>query len=578
MFKALALTLLLPVAATSALNAQNAFLVDSDLDQLFSVDLVTGAANLIASTANNGLDTPADLTWDVATSRLWTIDLSGGEVGTIDVTNGTFAPVYQTGQSGWQAIVWDPTTQKFYLNNQTNPDLYVLDPATGTTTLVGDTGQGLITAMAIDANGQLWGTDFSSGALVTIDKNTAAATVIGGSTSGFQGACFSPTGQLFATNTNDDSLHTIDTTTGVATLVGAHGAGVQFAKGFAIAGGGSNYARAQPYGSGCGGSDPSSFYELFSGSHPFDLANSGFTMFATPGGYIVAPVTNPIVTPATPSLGLADDVTVPVALPFAFPYAGGSTNSLWLCSNGWISFEATTSTALTESAAGLVSGTMRVCPMWDDLNPNAGGSVHAEVDPFNAGLFHVTFLGVPEYSVGGSNDFQISIDSNGNIEFKYGVCSIGDCLVGFSPGHNVRDPGPIDISAAVPGAFGLGDDRPDLSLVPITRPVVGQTGTVQTRDIPAGSLAAFALVGFSPISPPVDLTPFGMPGCSLYVNSAAAAGLTINGTTADFSLLVPNIPGIAGQHLYIQTGSVSPIANALGVAMANGMDWTMDVN
>lgn len=226
------------LAATHSLPAQRAFALDSNLDQLFSVDLATGAATLIAGTANNGLATPADLAWDNATDTLWTIDLSGGEVGTIDIVTGVFTPVYQTNLSGWQAMAWDPIAQKFYLNNQTNPDLYELDPATGLTTQIGDTQQGLITAMAIDAAGTLWGIEFSSGTLVTIDRTTAAATVVGTAISGIQGMGFAPGGTLYGANTNTDSLYTIDTVTGTATLVGAHGAGIQFVKGFTIEGGG----------------------------------------------------------------------------------------------------------------------------------------------------------------------------------------------------------------------------------------------------------------------------------------------------------------------------------------------------
>ena len=75
-----------PIAIASLATAQAAYLVDASLDQLFSVDTSTGAATFIASTANNGLGTPADLSYRSATGELWTIDLSGGELGTIDTT------------------------------------------------------------------------------------------------------------------------------------------------------------------------------------------------------------------------------------------------------------------------------------------------------------------------------------------------------------------------------------------------------------------------------------------------------------------------------------------------------------
>jgi hypothetical protein len=71
---------------------------------LFSVDLGTGAATPIASTANNGLATPADLVWRSDTQELWTVDVAGGEAGTIDVVTGVFTAIHQTGLSGWQGM------------------------------------------------------------------------------------------------------------------------------------------------------------------------------------------------------------------------------------------------------------------------------------------------------------------------------------------------------------------------------------------------------------------------------------------------------------------------------------------
>jgi len=270
-----------PFLLAALASAQNAYLVDSDLDQLFSVDLSTGAATLIASTANNGLGTPADATFDDA-GVLWTIDLAGGEVGPIDTTTGVFTPVFQTGQGGWQGMAWDPVGQVFYLANQTNPDLYVLDPVSGTTTLVGDTGVSLITALACDAGGNLWGIDFfSPSALVLIDKTTAAATPIGNSVVGIQGLSFDAAGVLYGANTNDDSLYRIDIATAAGVLVGANGAGVTFAKGFAIERAVGTPATNTPYGSGCGGLTLSGMTRPITGTN-WDLALTG-----TPAGTVV---------------------------------------------------------------------------------------------------------------------------------------------------------------------------------------------------------------------------------------------------------------------------------------------------
>ncbi len=222
----------MPLAAQA-----QAYLVDSNLDQLFSVDLATGAATNIASTLNNGLSVPADLTWKGDTSELWTVDLSGGELGTIDTTTGTFTAVHQTGMSGWQGLAWDPGTSLFYLANQ-NGNSYTLDPAIGTLNLQGPSGFALIAALDIDPSGALMGIDFFTGHMVSVDKNTGVGTNLGTMvTNGFQGLGIASDGTWYGANTNDDSLHTIDPATGTNTLVGANGAGVVFAKGFDVVGG-----------------------------------------------------------------------------------------------------------------------------------------------------------------------------------------------------------------------------------------------------------------------------------------------------------------------------------------------------
>ncbi|MBK8979198.1 MAG: hypothetical protein IPM29_25155 [Planctomycetes bacterium] len=233
----------------SVASAQVAYLVDSDQDRLYTCDLNTGAVTFVASTLNNNLSTPAGLAWRDDTAELYTIDLAGGEVGTIDVANGTFTPVFQTSLSGWQGIAWDPAGQVFYLANQ-NDNTYVLDPATGTTTLLGNSGFGLITAMDIDASGTVWGIDFTTGAIVRVDKVTGVGTQVATTITNIQGLAIDAAGRWFGINTTTDSLYSIDPVSGTATLIGQN-IGTQFVKGFEIADSAiSNYGTACRDGNG----------------------------------------------------------------------------------------------------------------------------------------------------------------------------------------------------------------------------------------------------------------------------------------------------------------------------------------
>lgn len=231
-------TLLLAALLGAPLAAQNAYLVDTNLDQLFALDLNTGGTTLIGSTLNNGLDTAADLCWRDDTDTIWTIDLSGGEVGTIDPQTGTFTPIWQTGLSGWQGMAWDHTTKRFLLHNQ-NDQLHALDPATGLTTLIGTlaTATPLVTAIEVDASGRLWGMDFSAGAIMEIDKNTGIeiGRVPTPGLTNVQGMGISAEGVWYAVSTGTDSLYVVDPATGTSVLIGAN-PGTQFAKGMVVTG------------------------------------------------------------------------------------------------------------------------------------------------------------------------------------------------------------------------------------------------------------------------------------------------------------------------------------------------------
>jgi hypothetical protein len=260
----------------AAASAQTGYVVDSNLDQLYSIDLTTATVTLIGSTFNNALGTPAGLAWRSDVNQLWTIDLDGGEVGFIDVGNATFTSVYISGLNGWQGIAWDELSSRFILVNQ-NGSNYELDPVTGMTTLLGPSGFGLITASDFDPNGVLWGIDFG-GSIVMIDTVTGAATLTASTTGSFQGLAIDDAGVWYGVNTTSDSLFIIDPVSGTATLVGPM-TGLQFSKGFEIptvggpSGVGSNYCTANPNSTGQTG--------LISGTGSASVAANDLTLEAS---------------------------------------------------------------------------------------------------------------------------------------------------------------------------------------------------------------------------------------------------------------------------------------------------------
>jgi hypothetical protein len=342
----------------------------------------------------------------------------------------------------------------------------------------------------------------------------------------------------------------------------------------------SGFATALPFGSGCGGGGPASFYERFDAARPNDLSNhQGLSAFWTGPTYVIVPGATPVVPPSAGQLTMTDDLTVQVPLPWTLPTPAGPINDVFVCSNGWVSLLPTTETVYTETVAGLLgAATPRILGLWDDLNPAAGGGVYAAVDPANPTLFHITWDQVPELgATGTANTVQITLSQSGGWELKFGAIAAIDGLVGYSPGGGARDPGPTDISALA-GPLVLGDDRPELSLNPTARPVLGQTAATRTEDIPAGAVAGFHAYSVGAIpSPGLDLSGFGMPGCFLYGSNDIAVPFGVAQPTAQHSLAVPNNPSLAGQHLYTQSIVLVPGINALGVITSNGVDWKIDL-
>ncbi|HSR68373.1 MAG TPA: pre-peptidase C-terminal domain-containing protein [Acidobacteriota bacterium] len=144
-------------------------------------------------------------------------------------------------------------------------------------------------------------------------------------------------------------------------------------------------------------------------------------------------------------LDLGDDDFEEVALDFSFPFQGGNFNSVFVNSNGSLSFGAG-DIDFSESVTEFLGGPPRIAPLWDDLSPNNGGLVLFEGDANSAS---VTFQNVPEFFSTGANNFTVTLDSSGDITIDYGSVTAVDGIVGVTPGGNIPGgPGAVDLSAA----------------------------------------------------------------------------------------------------------------------------------
>lgn len=153
------------------------------------------------------------------------------------------------------------------------------------------------------------------------------------------------------------------------------------------------------------------------------------------------------------NLGLGDDATTPVAFPTGFPFLGTTYTTIHVNSDGNITFGTGDSASTPRDAARHTGGPPRISPLLVDLDPTAGGSVHADV---RADRVVVTWNGVPEFGIPNSNTFQLVLHSNGDIDLVYDNVDASFAVVGVAEGNGEGPINEIDLTADLPGTFGAG--------------------------------------------------------------------------------------------------------------------------
>ena len=350
-------------------------------------------------------------------------------------------------------------------------------------------------------------------------------------------------------------------------------------------------AITETYGSGCY-DDPTSFYEDFAAGM-FDLAGVADTsvqsVMMVPngfGGYAISPgsglwsdQTGSIAIgalPASPALTSGDDFITQITLPvdFGLTYPGSLTevSELYICSNGFISPEATTNVDFSPTGTELLADTPRWSPCWKDFEPNAQGSLHFDIDPSGSACY-VTYYDIPDWGLAGSssNKFQIAFYSGGPVEFRYEQMDVGGiATVGFSSGNGAYDPGSMDLSFETARGFSTGRGSIAPSLQATARPVLGSSFELLTTNVPLTSTFGLNFLSFTQHAG-LDMTAIGAPGCSQYVGADTAALVLINGGVASRPLTLPADTMFLGLEVFSQSGAVTPSANALGMVVTNGL-------
>ncbi|OGC92095.1 MAG: hypothetical protein A2W25_17170 [candidate division Zixibacteria bacterium RBG_16_53_22] len=133
---------------------------------------------------------------------------------------------------------------------------------------------------------------------------------------------------------------------------------------------------------------------------------------------------------------LGDDNYVgPISIGFNFPFYENTYSQLYIGSNGFLSFGAGSGINFNVPIPNTSAPNNFILAFWDDVNPNAGGSVRYYNDTANQ-RFIVSFINVPLWSYGGSLNFQMLLYPSGRIEYNYGTLnpgtgSLASCAIGI---------------------------------------------------------------------------------------------------------------------------------------------------
>jgi len=113
----------------------------------------------------------------------------------------------------------------------------------------------------------------------------------------------------------------------------------------------------------------------------------------------------------------------PYSLGFSMPFYGSTFGSIWICSNGWLSFSSLSTSYYNLPIPTPQAPNDLVAAFWDDLNPELGGSAYFYTN--NSDTAIVSWLGVPHSAGADSFTFQTILTGDGNITLQYQTM-IGD--------------------------------------------------------------------------------------------------------------------------------------------------------
>src|SRR5262249_33430870 len=138
----------------------------------------------------------------------------------------------------------------------------------------------------------------------------------------------------------------------------------------------------------------------------------------------------------TPFDGIDDDDTRLVRLPFSFPFYGQRYDSVYVNSDGNLTFTSGDVASTPRSLSRAISGPPRICPFFQDLDPTQADASIRYLAARDRAV--VTWSRVRQWvprGIGARATFQVVLYADGRIEFHYLDMNITEAVVGIAPGE-----------------------------------------------------------------------------------------------------------------------------------------------
>ncbi len=173
-----------------------------------------------------------------------------------------------------------------------------------------------------------------------------------------------------------------------------------------------------------------------------DMSGRMVTIKPGPAGFTVqgsALSAGMAVEPTGIPIPMDDDDFAVVEFPFAFPYYEENYDRGFVHSDGNFTFVIPEASRRERNYSRAVGGPPRIAPFFQDLDPSQGGQVSTIVEGSSV---TVTWYDIPlwqDTGLGSRQTFQMTLKSDGSIEFRYGSLDSPHGVVGIFPGPVDRD-------------------------------------------------------------------------------------------------------------------------------------------